>query len=284
MALFGSERDSRIYEAIKAYNEQAILQPQLVIDEVIASLRQNNVAFTGERVVINDAVESQYRNVLEEHIARYALACRLIKGMQVLDAACGTGYGAKMMEAAGAAYITGVDISEESIAHARNDYGGDRISYLAGDVRSLPFAAASFDAVVSFETIEHIPDGSVWIREAARVLKPKGLFIVSTPNRGVTNAGLYYCEQPINRYHHFEYTVTEFSGELMKEFDLLELYGQTFVSDTLHAGVQFLRQIYHRNMQYMPKAMTAIAGHNLLPLGHIKNAQPAYVVAVCRKK
>lgn len=283
MAFFGSERDARIYEAIKAFNDQAIREPRLAIDEAVASLRQSKVEFTGERLVISEAVERQYQNVLEEHIARYALACRLVKGMSVLDAACGMGYGAKMMEAAGADRIVGVDISAESIHHAESDYKGRRISYLTGDVHSLPFPAGSFDAVVSFETIEHIPDGSVWIRESARVLKSEGLFIVSTPNRNVTNAGLYFNEQPVNPYHHFEYNIAEFIGELMNTYDVLQLYGQSFVNDTLHSGVQMLRDLFQRDSRFVPN-LPSVSGHHLLPLGEIKNAQPAYVVAVCRKK
>ena len=158
-------------------------------DMDILQIEQNDVQFTGERLVINQEVKDNYNAVLEEHLHRYQLACQYAEGKLVLDAACGAGYGSKMLQQAGAKLVLGVDISEDSLQNARKVYGAENVDFIYGDVNRLGFEDASFDVVVSFETIEHIEHGVNWIKESARVLKDEGLFLVSTPNRVITNPG-----------------------------------------------------------------------------------------------
>ncbi|MFD2879732.1 class I SAM-dependent methyltransferase [Paenibacillus rhizoplanae] len=102
---------------------------------------------------------------------RYRLAQKFVKDKRVLDAACGAGYGSKMLQVAGASHVLGVDIDEASLTNARKTYGHDQIDYAYGNVNKLELEDNSFDVVVSFETIEHIDDGSVWIKESARLFK-----------------------------------------------------------------------------------------------------------------
>lgn len=250
----------------------------------ILQFEQNDVPFSGERLIINQEVKGKYNDVLEEHIYRYRLACNYVKGKNVLDAACGAGYGSKMLQQAGANTVVGLDISEESLLNATRDYSGENIQFTCGDVNHLDYQDASFDVVVSFETIEHIEDGSQWIRESARVLKDEGIFLVSTPNRKISNPGLYFCEKPINPYHHFEYSITEFIGELLKEYEIIELFGQTFTDDIHNYYSNMVRHTRKLEIKDEPSPRFYLRGHQLLPLGEIKDAEPNYVVAVCRKK
>ncbi|MDP4098589.1 class I SAM-dependent methyltransferase [Paenibacillus sp. P96] len=255
-------------------------------NEDILEFEQNDVEFTGERLIINRHVKYQYPDVLEEHINRYKFACSHVKNKIVLDAACGAGYGSKMMSEAGATHVTGVDISEESLIHARKDYNSSNIKFSYGDVNKLPFKDSSFEVIVSFETIEHIRDGSHWIREATRLLKEDGLFLVSTPNRSITNPGTYFEEAPLNRHHCFEYNAIEFIGELTKEFDIVGIYGQSYVHDQNNASTTFLRTVRKLDINFKPTGKDSIHGadHDLIPLGLVKDMQPMYLVAVCRKK
>jgi SAM-dependent methyltransferase len=54
--------------------------------------------------------------------------------------------------------------------------------FVCGDAVCLPFAARSFDAVTMFDVLEHIPDHAAAIAEAVRVLRPRGVLLVSSPN------------------------------------------------------------------------------------------------------
>jgi ubiquinone/menaquinone biosynthesis C-methylase UbiE len=250
----------------------------------ILDTEQNDVLFTGERVVINDVVKKNYGDVLEEHLNRYRLAQKYVKDKRVLDAACGAGYGSKMLQAARASHVLGVDIDEASLSNVRKTYGHDQIDYAYGNVNKLELEDKSFDVVVSFETIEHIDDGSVWIKESSRLLKDDGIFIVSTPNRSIANPSAYFVEQPRTHYHKYEYTIVELVGELLKEYDILELYGQTFTTDYVAFQTQIIRKARNLGAASTPYTNPVISGYELVALGEVKDMNPLYVVAVCRKK
>ncbi|MBW7473388.1 methyltransferase domain-containing protein [Paenibacillus oenotherae] len=257
-------------------------------DAVAADIRpskeQNDIRFTGERLVVSREVKEQCREVYEEHMLRYELAGKLAAGLQVLDAACGTGYGTGMLKAAGAVHVTGIDIDEQSVERAKLDYGGDGISFVAGDVLKLPFDNGAFDAVVSFETIEHVSEGRAWIRESARVLREGGRFIVSTPNRALTNAANYYEEQPFNPHHRFEYRTEELVGELLQFYDIEALYGQNVYDDSQFAAMRWLRAANQLPEDREEAHRVQSRGHALVPLSELKSGEPMYVLAVCRKK
>jgi ubiquinone/menaquinone biosynthesis C-methylase UbiE len=145
--------------------------------------------FTGERFVPGVPGEIWY-----EHWHRYHFAASLVAGREVLDIACGAGYGSALL-ARRAARVTGADISPAAVDHARARYAAmANVDFRQADCAALPFADGSFDAVVSFETIEHIAAQDAFLDEVRRVLRPGGLVILSCPNkveytdkRGVTN-------------------------------------------------------------------------------------------------
>jgi SAM-dependent methyltransferase len=89
--------------------------------------------------------------------------------------------------AARGARTFGVDISMPTVglaAGAFADAGLDRrLSAAVGDVRDLPFADASFDAIYSMGTIEHFAETERAVADIARVLKPGGRAIIGVPNR-----------------------------------------------------------------------------------------------------
>jgi O-antigen biosynthesis protein len=263
-------------EVIQEYSDYTL-------DE-IEHIEQNNVQFTGERIVINKVVKENFKDVMEEHLARYNFARQFVENKVVLDAACGSGYGTKILHSSGAKNVIGVDVSSESLLEAEKTYAAENIKYLYGDVNSLNFEDESFDVVVSFETIEHIRIGNKWISESARVLKDEGLFIVSTPNRTNTNPGAFFDEKPLNHFHEFEYNLTEFVGELLKEYDIIDLYGQTFIPDHQSYFSQVMRQLRKMDTNYTPSTLKSYPKYQLLPLSEMKDATPTYIVALCSKK
>ena len=81
--------------------------------------------------------------------------------------------------------VSGIDISLRSIAIAQAHavQSGLTIDYRVGSATQLPFAPGSFEAVSCCDVLEHIPDWRQVISEAARVLRPNGLFLFDTINR-----------------------------------------------------------------------------------------------------
>ncbi len=80
------------------------------------------------------------------------------------------------------AHVTGVDLSEHMLRHARaagdaSPYA-DRLDYRRGDAKTLDFADAHFDAVFSNTILHHIPDPVPFLREAQRVLRPGGALLI----------------------------------------------------------------------------------------------------------
>jgi 2-polyprenyl-6-hydroxyphenyl methylase / 3-demethylubiquinone-9 3-methyltransferase len=102
----------------------------------------------------------------------------------VLDAGCGGGLVARELAAAGAE-VVGVDRSLGSLGVARRAVNGSMGSFrpAQGRLERLPFADASFDAVVAADVLEHLPDLPAAVAELARVLVPGGGFVFDTVNR-----------------------------------------------------------------------------------------------------
>ena len=170
-----------------------------------------------ERYVPGDAGEIWY-----EHWHRYHFALPLARGRRVLDAACGEGYGTALL-ATHASHATGVDVSADVVAAARRRYGNTpNIEFRAARCEATGLADASVDLVVSFETIEHIADPAALAQEAARVLAPGGLFLVSTPNKSVYSDERDYR----NPFHAHEMERSEFEKMLAARFERVTIFAQ----------------------------------------------------------
>ena len=78
--------------------------------------------------------------------------------------------------------LHGADISERALAEARA--AGGPIEYRLGDALALPYPDASFDIVVLFDLLEHVPDVGAAVAEVARVLRPGGVFHGFVPCEG----------------------------------------------------------------------------------------------------
>ena len=98
-------------------------------------IREIQLPWTGERYVPEVKGEIEL-----EHLHRYAIARDLAYGKDVLDIACGEGYGSVLL-ASVARSVTGVDISEEAIAHASRKYVRSNLSFVVGSCASIPCQA-----------------------------------------------------------------------------------------------------------------------------------------------
>jgi 2-polyprenyl-6-hydroxyphenyl methylase/3-demethylubiquinone-9 3-methyltransferase len=103
--------------------------------------------------------------------------------LRVLDVGCGAGFLVRRLAAQGHS-VHGLDYSLGSLNVSRRaEDPSTPARYLRGDALRLPFANGSFDVVASMDFLEHVEDPAAAIREAARVLKPGGLFFFHTFNR-----------------------------------------------------------------------------------------------------
>lgn len=165
------------------------------------------------------ATESPYWG---EHVARYQFALPHVRG-RVLDIACGTGYGLPLLQTE-AESVVGVDVDITAAREARLVVARDSTRVMLADGCRLPFADASFDAVTSFETLEHVEHRPQFLSELSRVLSPQGICVLSTPNAHYTQP---VNGKPHNPFHIFEYTPDELQAELTAHFDVIAMLGQT---------------------------------------------------------
>ncbi len=139
----------------------------------------SDLEFTGERFVPGIEGEIAY-----EHWHRYAFARPLCAGRRVLDVACGEGYGSALLADVAAA-VVGIDAADEAVTHARATYARRaNLRFVRASAAALPLADASVDVVVSFETIEHLPQALQprMLAEIVRVLADGGVLLLSAPN------------------------------------------------------------------------------------------------------
>ncbi|MBI3923918.1 MAG: class I SAM-dependent methyltransferase [Armatimonadetes bacterium] len=119
-------------------------------------------------------VARRTRLILEELIPRSAVA-----DWQVLEVGCGTGLiSSRLVERF--PHLTVSDVSEKMTRQVGAALGCQQ---LPGDCAALPVAPGSFDMVVSSECIEHTPDPYASLEGMARVLRPGGWLVITTPNR-----------------------------------------------------------------------------------------------------
>jgi SAM-dependent methyltransferase len=187
--------------------------------------------FTGERVVPGKV----NADLWNEHRSRYLFAARLGEDRRLLDLGCGTGYGAAEL-AGGARCVIGLDQSMEAVSYATHHYGQPNLHFLCACATTIPLAAEVFDLVVAYELIEHVPEWRLVLPEVKRVLAPKGLFVVSTPNK------LFYEEtrrlSGPNPYHAHEFEFDEFRQALTDSFPFVSFFLQNHSSGIVFHPLQ----------------------------------------------
>ncbi|ORJ55922.1 class I SAM-dependent methyltransferase [Mycobacterium simiae] len=164
------------------------------------------LTLTGERTIPDLDIENYWFRRHQVVYQRLATHC---VGRDVLEAGCGEGYGADLI-AESARRVVAVDYDEATVAHVRARY--PRVEVLHANLAELPLPDASMDVVVNFQVIEHLWDQPQFVKECARVLRPSGLLMMSTPNRITFSPGR---DTPINPFHTRELNADELTELLV---------------------------------------------------------------------
>lgn len=213
--------------------------------------------FTGERFLPS---ANHGQEIEIEHVQRYRAILDLAAGKIILDAASGAGYGARIL-AESARLVCGIEIDLEAIRQAKDLYGDPRLTFVRGSVGCLPYHDGTFDLVVSFETIEHLPEAlqREFLHEIKRVLKPGGILVMSTPDRRI------YSDLPNyqNKYHLQEFYRDDFIAFLNVFFGEVRIWEQVSILSYLIANGG------ETNLRHIP-----------VP-GHAVNLHGKYLVALC---
>lgn len=175
--------------------------------------------FTGERFTPECVREIAY-----EHWHRYAWALNWVQDRDVLDVACGEGYGTHLM-AERAKSVVGIDLDPETIEHAKTRYTRENLSFQVGDVLSLPLEDDCVDVVVCFETIEHVADHTGLMMEFRRVLRSDGLLLLSSPDKASYSDQTGYD----NPFHVKELYREELDALLKAHFKSHKLWAQKLI-------------------------------------------------------
>jgi len=194
-----------------------------------------------------------YKNNYEYacYIALYLFAHPFCAGKKVLDAACGLGYGSYLL-ATTARHVDGIDIDAARIGYAREKYLSDNIHYAVSEVTDTQFESDRFDVVVSIETFEHLrPElADSFLMEVRRILKPDGIFILSTPNKPVFDQ-ITRVEDHIN-----EMDVDSLHALLTKHFASVQMYHQRKnVLNEMKAYYAVIKMDRFRLRQLLPKRL-----------------------------
>lgn len=171
----------------------------------------------GERLYVDEGNVSKAS--LREHMVRYVVASRYAKGI-VLDAACGSGYGSNILAKVCDGVIA-LELNDHAIGYAAAK-GEKNVYFAKADLNGrLPLYDCDFDLIASFETLEHIENQEMLLREFKRVLKHDGRLIISSPDKDVTQRAGFH-----NPFHVKELTKQEFIAALSKDFVIEKMYGQ----------------------------------------------------------
>lgn len=234
--------------------------------------------FTGERFT-----PECVREIWLEHWHRYAFALPLAHGKRVMDAACGEGYGSAML-ASVASSVLGLDISQQTIAHADARYGQSAVlRFRCEDVAALDaYADASFDLITSFETLEHLHAQEAMLDGFARLLAPGGVLLISTPDRRT------YSDLPgfHNEHHVRELYRHEFEALLSSCFPQRRMYAQKLLFQGVLWRVDEVEAERQGSMAIADAGCSTAAATTLSANGQVAEGlgyAPLYYLAACAK-
>jgi|YNPBryantNP2012_1023418.scaffolds.fasta_scaffold14771_2 ubiquinone/menaquinone biosynthesis C-methylase UbiE len=174
--------------------------------------------YDGERLIPGD---HRLKNLLIEDLAKFRFASQYAINKLVLDAGCGAGQGSAYLSRSGARYVVGIDVSSEAIVYARRTFPQNNLTFVVMDALYLGFPDHTFDLVTSIEVIEHLSEPDRYVAEIRRVLRDRGILVLSTPNKLISSP----TPGTIWPHHVKEFYPDELYTLLTKHFSSVEMWG-----------------------------------------------------------
>jgi 2-polyprenyl-3-methyl-5-hydroxy-6-metoxy-1,4-benzoquinol methylase len=174
------------------------------------------LALTGERT-LPDVPEENYW--FRRHLVVYEWIAARVGGLDVIDMACGEGYGSDVL-ARSAGSVVGVDANPEAHEHARQRYRRPNLRFARELVETF---SAPADAVVFLQTIEHVQDPDAVLEHFRSLIGTDGIAFITTPN--VLTLAPAGAERSDNPWHIKEYRAEEFDALCRAHFGAVTLHG-----------------------------------------------------------
>ncbi len=211
-----------------------------------------------------------------EHLERYQFVTKDTQNKNVLDIACGSGYGSYIIANEGKAkQIIAVDLSEDSIRYGNHRFPNPKITRLVGDAQEV-VKESEYDVIVSFETIEHLPQYEKFLKNMSISLKDDGFFYVSTP---IVNKTSTICKNP---FHVIEWSFEDFHSLINKYFVIDEIYLQNIFFHSQRLKKTFFGKLLQRKSKYVtPKTILFEKYNSQIKLNNIKEG---YQMLKCKKR
>jgi 2-polyprenyl-3-methyl-5-hydroxy-6-metoxy-1,4-benzoquinol methylase len=193
------------------------------------------------RFVIEEAV---YDIGYAIHFGHYAWVPEVASdASRILDFGCGSGYGAGYLATLGKD-VCGADISQEAVNYAADLYPAARFVCTSLDKPleenpALRQCGLGWDAVISFEVIEHVEDSMNFVRNAAAMVADNGVALIGSPNRLTS----FEFNPTYTEDHVHEFTPYQLDQLCRMYFHSVELVGEA-----IHAPVK--RQLFHQTRSF----------------------------------
>jgi len=154
-----------------------------------------------------------HNDLFVAHESIYRFCARYVADCDVLDAGCGTGYGASILARLGAKSVQGVDLDAKNVAFARKHYSTSSLSFTVADIEKLDFSGGSFDVIVASNSVEHLHHPEAFLARVRDLLRIGGKAIIAvppiyTPADAAVHAGI--------RYHRSNLSVGEWADLIRK--------------------------------------------------------------------
>ena len=241
---------------------------------------------TLSELLIHDCAERwvynfMYKSVENDHLERYNFVLKYVHNKNVLDIACGSGYGTFLISTKGVANkVVGVDISENAIRYGNHRYSAPNISRLLGDACEIKFNE-KFDIIVSFETIEHVQNYDLFVKNLYENLTKDGILVISTPIVSSTTVN------PKNPYHLIEWDVKDFRNLFKGKFEIKEALLQNPIFHIRKST--YLLKVFNKIVRILGlnlELKTEISHKNIVKdIGqyNLKNCVSGYQILVLKK-